>query len=102
MIILIVFNPVAKLRDMRMRRLIESTPLLEGFEHLRLDAYELRRIHKKRNRCKLIGHIWELDTVESPQPYTYTLSCFRCFPHIHSRRIVRSYNLFTLSEKEQD
>lgn len=90
------------LKDMRLKRLVKSTPLLESFEHMYLELYLLRRIHKKRNRCKLIGHLWELETVEPPQPYTYTLVCSRCFPHIHSRRRVQSYNLFALSEKEQN
>lgn len=100
--ILIMFSPVLKLRDMQMKRLIKSTPLLESFEHVQLDSFQLKQIHKKRNRCKLIGHLWELETVDPPQPYTYTLICTRCFPHIHSRRTIQSYNLFTFSEKEQD
>ncbi len=102
MMILIVFNPVAKLKDVRAKRLVESTPLLEAFEHVQLDFHQLKQVHKKRNRCKLIGHLWELETIDPPQPYTYTLVCSRCFPHIHSRRKIQSYNPFALSEKEQD
>jgi len=106
MVILIVFNPMKRLREMRYERLVKTTPLLDGYEHVSLDHTELKRIHHKNRMCKIWGHLWELEAlIPSPtdtHPYTYYVSCAACFPHIHSRRTYQTYNLFAISEKEQD
>ena len=106
MFILILFDPMKKLREMQHDRLMRSTPLLQDYQHVGLDYYELKRIHSKYRMCRLLGHLWEVEAlIPSPtdtHPYTYHLSCAACFPHIHSRRTHKTYNLFAISEKEQD
>ena len=93
-------------RRRRIGRLSRRTPLLDEYTHVGLDLDELKRIHRKRNVCKMSGHLWELESlipsVSDDAPYTYNVICERCFPHIHSRRTIRSYNLFDVFEKEQD
>ena len=104
-VILIVFNPIMKLKEMRHNRLERTTPLLDGYEHVALDYFELRRIHHKNRMCRIWGHLWEVESIvpsSTDIPYTYHISCAACFPHIHSRRIYQTYNLFAVSEKEQD
>ena len=106
MMILIVFNPMRKLKDMRHDRLEKSTPLLSEYQHVALDYSELKRIHHKNRMCRIWGHLWEIETIipstSDDHPYTYHMSCAACFPHIHSRRTYQTYNLFAVSEKEQD
>jgi len=106
MMILIVFSPMKKLREIRHDRLLKTTPLLSGFEHVGLDFYELKRIHRNRRMCAMLGHLWEIEALipssTDTHPYIYHLSCAACFPHIHSRRTHRTYNLFAISEKERD
>jgi hypothetical protein len=105
-VILIVFDPMKTWHEYLHRRLEHSTPLLPGYEHVALDYTELKRIHHKNRMCKIWGHLWEVESIvpslTDTHPYTYYISCAACFPHIHSRRTYRTYNLFALSEKEQD
>jgi len=93
-------------RNWRLKRLVDSTPLLDGYEHLELELPDMRQIHRQRNVCKMAGHLWELEALipstSDDAPYTYEVVCERCFPHIHSRRSIRSYNLFDVFDKEQD
>ena len=104
MIIVIDFDPFRKIRLWRLERLIQSTPLLDGFEHLTLEADDLKTTHKAHNRCRRLGHIWECESVESQEVerpiYSFNLVCHACFPHIQSRRTIQSYNLFAISEKD--
>jgi len=86
----------------RVNHLISSTPLIDGYEHISLEYHELLRIHKAYNRCKLIGHLWEIDCILPGLPYTYISKCASCFPHIHSQHSVQSYNLFAISERDED
>jgi len=108
-VILIVFNPMKSLveffRYLRHERLITKTPLLDGFEHVALDEYEILRVYRKRRMCAIRGHLWEIEALipsaTDTSPYTYHLSCASCFPHIHSRRTHKTYNLFAISEKDR-
>jgi hypothetical protein len=97
---------MTKLKEMRHNRLERTTPLLPGYEHVALDYFELRRIHHKNRMCKIWGHLWEIESIvpstSDTHPYTYYISCAACFPHIHSRHTYQTYNLFAISEKEQD
>ena len=106
MLILIWFNPMQTFRELVRKQLVKSTPLIAGYEHLFLSTTDLRRIHRKRNRCKLVGHLWELETMTASNnptdPSKFELICGRCFPHIHSRRTTQFYNLFTVSHKDHD
>ncbi len=117
MMILLIVEPVKKIVEWvdrivdsftlfaskaRMRRLVKTTPLIDGYEHISLEYHELHRIHAKYSMCKILGHLWELDHVVAGFPYTYISKCARCFPHIRSQHTVQSYNLFAISEKEHD
>jgi len=106
MMILILRNPLTVIREWLHKRLIASTPLISGSEDIRLDARLLRTIHFARRRCSMLGHIWEVEEMttigsnDSNHLYRFSLVCWRCFPHIQSRRVVESYNLFAGSSKE--
>jgi len=103
--ILIFSSPIQAIKGWRHKHLIKSTPVLSGTEHLRMNVHALRQIHYNRIRCKLIGHLWEIediDTGSDDDPYTFGMICWRCFPHIESTRVVQSYNLFAISEKDID
>lgn len=83
------------------RLLTHPTPILPDHkflippDHGFLDTYpaELRRIKRRRRRCSLVGHMWEVETYDSPT-HTFHLKCFRCFPHIDSRQAIVSYAPF--------
>jgi hypothetical protein len=104
MVIVFTFDPFRRIRLWQLDRLVASTPLLEGFEHLALEVDDLRAIHKYHNRCRRLGHLWECESVESQEVerpiYKFNLVCRSCFPHIQSRRTIQSYNLFAISEKD--
>ena len=106
MFLIIVSNPLELWRKKRLQRIVTSTPLLDGYELHTLDLETMKTIHRQRTVCKFAGHLWEVDSISSDDDGTglllYDLVCWRCFPHIHSRRAVQSYNLFAITDKEQD
>lgn len=104
MVIVINFDPFRRLREWRLRRLVVSTPLLDGYEHMVLEVDDLRSTHRAATRCRRRGHIWECESVTSQEVerpiFTFHLVCKSCFPHMQSRRTIQSYNLFAISEKD--
>jgi len=76
-----------------------ATELLPGHE---LSKAEERQVRRKRMRCRLVGHQWHFVAYVSTVPPSYVLECVRCSPHIHSRKTIQSYNLFSMSQEETD
>lgn len=83
-----------QLNNFTVNRLIKATPLLPGYEFLHYETVELRRIRSRRRICMFNSHLWEMERYVGSVPPTYELKCVRCFPHKHSRRVIKSYNLF--------
>lgn len=75
-------------------------PLLPGWGDV-ATAYELRFIARKRRRCTLVGHIWEMTDLNR-STHEYTIQCGRCHPHIDSRRVIVSYNPFSTVQRKTD
>ena len=74
--------------------------VLEGYEYIYSDDGWVRYVARKRRRCILLGHIWDFKEIRNGNEYV--LECFRCFPHIDSRRVVISYNPFSTVERKTD
>lgn len=84
------------------RRLtVPDVPLLPEWDWQELEPTVARYIARKRRRCTLNGHIWEFTGLD-PKRNEYTIKCFRCFPHIDSRRVVVSYNPFSTVQRKTD
>lgn len=76
----------------------QEPTLLYGYETL--SKQETKKVVRRYRRCKIVGHIWELESLTPPA--TYVIMCSRCFPHYHSRRTVTAYNLFPAPPVEPD
>lgn len=76
-------------------------PLLPEWSNVGMEAYDYRFIARKRRRCTLNGHMWELAQMV-PTRNEYIIECYRCFPHIDSRRVIVSYNPFSTVEGKTD
>ena len=84
------------------RRLtIPNPPLISEWADTELEPANARYIARKRRRCTLNGHIWEFKGMRT-DTHEYTIECFRCFPHIDSRRVIVSYNPFSTVEGKTD
>lgn len=77
-----------------------ATELLPGYGYP--DTWEgkraLRKVSKKRRRCKLIGHLFTAVTHDSSTGRT-VLRCDRCFPHKDSQRVGYLYDLMPVIEE---
>lgn len=98
--------------EMRLRKLVKSTPLLDDYKYRYQDLDSMIMTHQRFRVCAIKGHIWELESYKSgyerkinnpsangsislsATPPTYNLKCIRCFPHAHSRMSVRSAHVF--------
>ncbi len=82
-----------------------STPILpeSRYDYVRDSLQILHTIHAKHNRCKIFGHIWEIHKIihgGPDKPTVYISRCFRCYPHMTSRRQFETYNLFAHTDKD--
>ena len=98
--------------EMRLRRLVKSTPLLDDYKYCYQDLDSMLMTHQRFRVCAIKGHIWELESYEpghrrqainttangsinlDTTTPTYNLKCIRCFPHAHSKMVVRSAHVF--------
>ena len=76
-------------------------PVLPDWENLGIESYDFRFIARKRRRCTLVGHIWEMTDLDTSTG-EFTIECSRCFPHIDSRRVIVSYNPFSTVQRKTD
>lgn len=79
----------------------QIVPLLPEFEYLKEEPAAVRYVARKRRRCTLVGHIWEFKEIQMDR-VSYVVECFRCHPHIDSRRVIVSYNPFPTVERKTD
>lgn len=84
------------------RRLtVPVVPVVPEFQEFGLGPEASRYVARKRRRCNLNGHIWEFKEIQM-DGISYVVECFRCFPHIDSRRVIVSYNPFPTVQRKTD
>ena len=84
------------------KRITVSPPkVLDDYQYVLDDPAAVRYMKRKRRRCTLNGHIWEFTGLD-PSRNEYTIECFRCHPHIDSRRVIVSYNPFSTVQRKTD
>ena len=88
-------------RLLRIFRFIPHFELQPDYTFIYSYPMEMRKIGRRHRICLLTGHMWEVETYDSPND-TFHLKCVRCFPHIDSRKTVVSYDPFTTVERKTD